>query len=156
MVHGPFQFLSETIGRNKAIVRGSYPPNPQQGIPAVTVNRKPASFPICFLHVKFISQGSTIKCDLNNNSNHVSAADGGGGHRTLSSLCSNQSFALRLIKKIPHQVLIHSSNLADLATYPWYSLTNCKWFSPLIIPPKLFPLKRPSIPASIILIPSMW
>ena len=53
-VQYPLQLQQETTGRNKAIIRGSCSPNPQNGIPVVTVNSKSASFPICFIHRKVI------------------------------------------------------------------------------------------------------
>ena len=65
MVHGPLHFLRKTIGRNRAIMRGSCSPNPQQGIPKGTVNYKSSSsFPILFLHEHVIIQGSTLTCNF--------------------------------------------------------------------------------------------
>ena len=164
MFHLPFQFLRGTIYRNKSIIRGSCYTNPQKGITTGTVNRNPTFFAIFFLHKKIIIQRTTIKCflygrwscDSNKKFNSVSDADGCGTHRRLSPLCSNQSFALILVKISLHQVLIHGSNLANLTTATWSKGTNYKWFRPLIIPPKLLPLERPYIPDSIIHVPAMW
>ena len=64
MIHGPFQFLRETISINNAIIRGSCSPNPQQGIRTGTVSIKSESLPICFLNENFIRQVTTITCDL--------------------------------------------------------------------------------------------
>ena len=60
-VQGPLKLLQEKTGRNKEIIRGSCSPNPQNGIPTVTVNSKSDSFPIYLLHKNVIIQWTTTR-----------------------------------------------------------------------------------------------
>ena len=53
---------------------------------------------------------------------------------------------------VPHQYLNHSSNSGGISTTPSSNRTCFRGFTPLIVPPKLFPNYIPSIPASIVLL----
>ena len=71
-------------------------------------------------------------------------------------LCSNQYFAIIMIKLSPQKVLIHGPNLANITASNWSNGTNRKGFSYLIINTKLSPLEITYIPSSIIRVPTMW
>ena len=162
---GPLHSMCVTIIGNKATISGSYSPNHQKGMPTGIANNHAASFPICLLQKNVINKVTTTRCVLygllslssKNKYNAVSIAASEGAHNKLSPLLSssNHPIVSIVVNVSPRQYPIQGSSSSDIYVAPFLKGTNCGGSSPLVIPPRLFPLDITSIPAFIVIVPTM-
>ena len=165
VLHGPLHSLSDTIGINKATIRGLWSSNPQKCMLIVMLNNRSASFPICLIHNNFIKRGITTMCVLYvllsqaSNIKSISASIDSGKevHNRFFPLCysSNHPMVSRGVNIYPHQDLNQGSRLSDISVAPFTNWKNYKGSRPLIVPSILFPLDRPYIPSFVIRVPDM-
>ena len=158
--------MRETIGRKKSTNRGSWYTILQNDIRTGTVNNKRTSIPILFLQSNIINWGTTTRWVLwnfwnlasNSKPRAVYVAAEETPKRILSPVfyTLNQCVVTNKVRLYHHHDVSHGSTTSDLSTTSFTKVTNCNVLWPLITSPKLLPLDRPSIPASIIQVPWLW